>query len=141
LVDNFSFVETVTGWRQRDGDAIGGNNNFQMLAYVPVKSIETRAQIPMIVQGQHTGMRTEPEGAKRPSQAKEFDIQLFRMSPFGGYQVPQRRGSRVHCVQDPKLGNLASEEFGAAGDRVPIAMPFRRTSTNGVEASALAGLI
>src|SRR5262245_9460887 len=93
-----------------------------MFAYVLVESIETRAQVPMIVQGQHTRMRTEPEGAKRSSQSEEFYVQLFRMSPFGGYQMPQRRGSRVHCVQDPKLCNIASEEFGPA---VRIALPDR----------------
>ena len=60
------------------------------------------------------GMRAEPESAKRTRQPDKFDKQLFRMAPFGRYQMTQGCGSRVHRVQDPKIGNFASEEFRAA---------------------------
>src|SRR5439155_5056366 len=72
LVRDFPLVEILAVGSEWNGDAIGGDDGFQVGADVPVQLFETGAQVPMIVEGQIARVGVQRKGAQGAGQARQL---------------------------------------------------------------------
>src|SRR5207245_4186630 len=75
---------------------------------VAVQAAEALSTVVVVVQGKRAGMRIERECAERSAEAQHLQVELLGMTALGGIEMLQWRSTRVHRVQKPEIGDLAS---------------------------------
>ena len=112
LVGDFALVEVIAGFDQRDGQAVGGNDGFQVGANHVVEGFEALVQLVVLVDGHTAGVRLEGEGAQRAGQPRQLEVQRLRVAAVGVEHVAQGGQSRVDGVQHPEVGDVAGGVLG-----------------------------
>ena len=114
LVGDLALPKVFARRVQRNRQAVGGDDGFQVGADVRIQQAETFAQVLVVVQRELARVRIQRKGAQGSGEPRQFQKKLLGMAAFGSNQVPQRSEGRIDGVQQPEVGDFARGELQAA---------------------------
>lgn len=120
VVGDGSFEEEFGSGFEGNGEAVGGDDELELIADLVVERGEDDVEGAMVVGGEIAGMGVEREGAEGSGEAGEGEIEFLGVGAFREIEMAENGEARVDGVKEPvgsdvELGEGGLPAGGTAG--------------------------